>query len=86
MDGDLVALAVCLLHSGVVGVLVRHEEGGFDVTAVGVLAISVEDILVQLDVVIVNGIIESDGNHLGNVLRWEVSGDRSSVLGAETIR
>lgn len=80
------ALAVCLLNSGVVGVLVRHEEGGFDVTAVGVLAISVEDILVQLDVVIVNSIIESDGNHLGNVLRWEVSRDCSAVLGAETVR
>jgi len=86
MDSNFVALAVCLLHSGVVGVLVRHEEGGFDVTAIGVLAISVEDILVQLDVVIVNCIIESDGNHLRYVLRWEVSGDRSAVLGAETVR
>lgn len=80
------ALAMCLLHSGVVGVLVRYEEGGFDVAAVGVFAVSVEDVLVQLDVIIVNGIIESDGDHLGNILRWEVSRDRRAVLGAETVR
>lgn len=86
MDSNFVPLAVRLLHGGVVGVLVRNEEGGLDVTAVGILSVSVKDVLVQLDVVVVDGIIECDGDHLGNVFGWQVPRDRSAVLGAETVR
>lgn len=67
---DFMTLAVCLLYGGIISIFVGHEERGFDVTAVGVLALSVEDLLVELDVVVVDGVIEGDGDHLGNVFRW----------------
>lgn len=80
------SLAVRLLHGRVVGVLVRDEEAGLDVAAIGILSVSVEDVLVQLNVVVVDGIIECDCDHLGNIFGWEVSRDRCAVLGAEAVR
>lgn len=85
VDGDLVAFAVRLLDGRVICVLVRDEECGLDVAAVGVLALSVEDLLVQLDVVIVDGVVESDRDHHGHVFGGQVSGNRGSVLRAEAI-
>jgi hypothetical protein len=73
------------LHGGVVGVLVRDEERGLDVAAVGIFAISVEDILIELNVIVVDGIIECDGDHLRDVLGWKISRDRSAILRAETV-
>lgn len=70
MDGDFVTLAVSLLDGGVVGVLVGDEEGGLDVAAVGVAPLTRgKHFLVQLDVVVVDGVIEGDDDHLGNVFR-----------------
>lgn len=85
MDGDLVSLAVGFLDSGVVAVLVGDEEGGLDVAAVGVLALAIEHFLVELDVVVVDGIIEGDGDHLGDVLGGQVPGNGGTVLRAEAI-
>lgn len=85
VDGDLVALAMHLLHGRVVGVLVRHEKGGLDVAAVGVLAAPVEQLLVQLDVVVVNGVVEGDGDHLRHFGGGKVPGDRGSILRAEAV-
>lgn len=87
------AKVVHVLDGGVVAVLVRHEEGGLDVAAVGVLSLLVEDLLVKVDVVVVDGIVEGDGDHLGNVVAvgsgWsnsaKTTGNLSSVLRAETI-
>lgn len=80
VDGDLVALAVHLLDGRVVGVLVGDEEGGLDVASVRVLALPVEDLLVQLDVVVVDGVVEGDGDHLRHVFGGEVSGDGGAVF------
>lgn len=66
------------LHSGV-----THR--GFNVAAVGVLALAVEDFLVQLDVVVVDGVVEGDGDHHGHVLGWKVAGHGGSVLRAEAV-
>ena len=93
VGGDLVTLIVHLLNGRVVGVLVRHEEGGLDVTAVGVLALTVEDLAVQVDVVVVDGVVEGDGDHLGDVLAVgargadvaQLAGDLGSVLGTEAV-
>ena len=71
----------------------RHKEGGLDVTSVGVLSLLVEDLLVKVNVVVVDGIIKGDGDHLGNVVTvgsgWsnsaKTAGNLSSVLRAETI-
>lgn len=65
---DLVSFPVSFLNSGIVSVLVRYEEGGLDVAAIGVLPLSVEDLFVELDIVVVDGIIEGDGDHLRDVL------------------
>ena len=72
------SLSMKLLYGRVVGVLVRHKEGGLDVTAVGVLALLVEDLLVQINVVVVDGIVEGDGDHLGNVLAVRAGGSDSA--------
>lgn len=60
-------LAVQLLDRGVVRVLVRHEERASDLAAVGVLPLAVEDLVVEVDVVHVDGAVEGDGDHLGHL-------------------
>lgn len=62
------------------------EEGRFDIATVGVLALAAENLLVQLDVVVVDGVVERDGDHLGHVFGRQVSGDGGAVLGAEAVR
>lgn len=73
VDCDLVSESVELLDSGVVGVLVGNEEGGLDGTLVRVDA-TFEDVLVQVLVVVVYGVVEGDGDYLGNFLRLEPVG------------
>lgn len=85
MHGDLVTLSVGLLDGRVVAVLVRDEVGGFDVASVGVLALSVEHLLVQFDVVVVDGIVESDSDHHGHVFGGQTSGNGGAILRAEAI-
>lgn len=85
MNGDLVTLSVHLLDRGIVGVLVRHEEGCLDITAVWIFALAVEDIFVQADVVVVDGVIEGDRDHLRYILGREVAGYRGTVLRAEAV-
>lgn len=57
---------VHLLSGGVVVVFVGHEESGFDGAAVGVESV-LEDELVQIHVVDVDGIVEGDCDHLRHV-------------------
>jgi hypothetical protein len=86
VDGNFVTLAVSLLNGGVVGVLVGDEEGGLDVAAIGVAPLARgEHFLVQLDVVVVDGVIEGDDDHLGNVLGGQIAGDLGAVLRAEAV-
>lgn len=67
--GNLVTFAVSFLNSGVVGIFVRNEVGCFDVTTIRILALSVEHFFVEFDVVVIDGIIEGDGDHLWYVFR-----------------
>lgn len=85
MHGDLVTFPVSLLDGGVVRVFVRHEVCSLDIATVGVLAFSVKDFLVEFDVVVVDGVIEGDGDHLGHVLGGQVTGGDGAVLGAEAV-
>ena len=68
VNGDFVSFPVHFLDSRVVGVLVRDEEGGLDFATVRVLAFPVEDLFVQADIVVVDGVIERDRDHLRHVL------------------
>lgn len=62
-----------------------HEEGAANLAAVGIVAAPVEDFFVQVYVVHVDGSIEGDGDHLGDVGGFQVSGDSGTVGGAETV-
>lgn len=79
------AQAVGLLDGGVVGVLVANKEGSLDIAAIGIFALAIEHLLVQLNVVVVDGIVEGDGDHLRDVLGLKVAGDGGAVLRAEAV-
>lgn len=68
------SLTMQLLDGGVVGVLVGHEEGGLDGAAVGVDA-AIEHHLVEIVVVVVDGVIKGDRNHLRHGCGGHVLGD-----------
>lgn len=85
MNGDFVALSVHLLDRGVIGVLVRDEERCLDIAAVRILALTVENILVKANVVIVDGVVEGYRDHLRHILAREITGYRGTVLRAEAV-
>ena len=63
-----------------------NEEGGFNVAAIGILALSIEDVFIQADVVVVDCVIESYRNHLRHVFGWQIPRYGGSVLRAEAVR
>lgn len=77
---------VGLLHGRIVGVLVRDEERGLDVATVGILSLAVEDLFVERYVVVVDGVVEGDGDHLGHVLVRQVAGYGRTVFRTEAVR
>lgn len=68
MSCDFMPLAMRFLDGGVIGVFMAYKVGSLDVTAVRIFALAVEHFFIQFNVVIIDRIIESDGDHLGNVL------------------
>lgn len=68
MSCDFMSLTVCFLDCGVIGVFMAYKEGSLDVAAVGIFALAVKHFFVQFNVVIVDGIVKSDGDHLRDVL------------------
>ena len=91
MSCDLVTHSVHVLDGGVVCVLVRHEESGLYVTAIGIPPLSVEDLIIEVNIVVVDGIVKGNGDHLWDpvttiVAGAKVSGNLRSVLGAEAVR
>ena len=75
-----------LLHGGVVGVPVGHEESALDLTAVWILSLAIEQFLIEINVVRVDGSIEGDGDHLRNLVRVDISRDPRAVRRTETVR
>lgn len=86
MHSDFMTLSECFLDGGVVGVFVGNEVCSLDVATVWILTVSVEDFLVQFNVVVINSIIKSDGDHHWNILDWQVSGNGGTIFRTETIR
>jgi len=80
-----VAFPVSFLHSRIVGVLMRHEKCGFDITAIGVPAFAIKYLLVQFVVVVVDGIVKGDRNHLRDFLGRQVVWYSGAVFGAEAV-
>jgi len=85
-DGDLVTFPVKFLNSGIVGVSVGHEECSFDGATVGVDGLFIEEFLVQINIVRVNGPIESNCDHLRYLVWINISRDSCSIRGTETVR
>lgn len=56
-----------LLHVLVVVILVRDVEGAVDGAAVGVSAGLSEDLVVEIPVLEVHGVVEGERNHLGRL-------------------
>ncbi len=67
------------LNGGVVCVLVADEEGPLDGAAVGVDEVVPEDVLVDGDVVDVDGAVEGQDDHLGDLANLEVPWDLQKV-------
>merc|ERR1719513_394048 len=84
--GHLVPTSVQLLHSRVVGILVTHEERSLDLAAIRILSFSVEDILVEVHVVGVDGSVEGDGDHLGDLVGVDPPWDPGAIRRTETVR
>lgn len=85
VDGDFVTFSVRLLNSRVIGVFVGNEVSGLDIASIGIFALAIEYFFVEVDVVVVDGIIESDSDHLRYIPSGQVTGDHRAVLGAEAV-
>lgn len=79
------SLSVCLLNCRVIGIFVGHEESGFDFTSIGILATSIEHFFVEIDVVVIYGIVKCNCNHHWDILGGKISRNGCSILRAETI-
>lgn len=86
MYSNLVSLTMSLMHGWIVGIFVRDKVGRFDVAAVRIFPFAVEDLCIEVDIVVVDGVIEGDSDHLWHVTSGQVSGDHGAVLRAETVR
>lgn len=69
------SIGVQVLYLAVVGPLVRHVEGGRDGAPVRVDTAALEQILVELFVQIVDGIVEGQQHNLGHMFDRKFSGD-----------
>ena len=71
------AISIEVLDLGIVCPLVRHVEGRLDRASVGVVTLS-EEILVELLIKVIDGIIEGQEDKLGDLVRTVTSGNISS--------
>ena len=88
--GDLVTQSVDVPHRRVVGVLMRDVESSLDVATVGILPLLVEDLGVEVNVVVIDGVVEGDGDHLrnsvaGTTIGTETTGNLGTIVTAVTV-
>lgn len=84
MHGNFMSFTMCFLYGRVIGVFVWDEECCLDVTAVGIFA-SFEHLFIEIDIIVIDGIIKRHCNHHGNILGRQVSRNGRSVFRAEAI-
>jgi len=84
--GHLVPTSVKLLHSRVVCILVTNKERSLDLAAIRILSFSVEDILIEVHIVGVDGSVKGDGDHLRDLVGVDAPGDPGAIRRAETVR
>lgn len=86
VDSDLVAVVPQLLCVPVIRVLVRQKECPSDRTSIAIRSILHKDLLIDLPVFVVDGVIEGQDHHLRCLVDSEVTRDASRVHGAEAVR
>ena len=77
-------------HCGVVGVLMRDVESSLDVATVGILPLLVEDLGIEVNVVVIDGVVEGDGDHLGHpvagsTIRTETTRNLGTIVATVTV-
>lgn len=82
---DLMATTMQILDSRVIRVLVRYKEGTLDGATVGILTLAIEYILVQINVVHIDGTVERNGDHLWHLLGLNATGNPCAISGAEAV-
>lgn len=86
VDGDFVSFTMRFLDSGIIGIFMGDEVSRFNIATVGVFALPIEYFFVEFNVVVVDGIVESDGYHLGYISGWQVARDNRAIFRAEAVR
>lgn len=86
MNSNFMSFTVCFLNGRIVTVFVWDKECRFDITTIWIFSLSIKDIFVQLNVVVVNGIIKGNCNHHGNIFGGQIPRNCSSIFGTEAIR
>lgn len=66
--------------------IVVPAHRGLDVASVRILSFSIENLLIQVDVIVVDGIVECDGDHLWHIFRWQITGNGCAVFRTKAIR
>lgn len=85
VGSHFVSPPVHLLDGRVVGVFVRHEERSLNLTSVRIVSALLEDFVVEINVVIVNGVIEGDCHHLRHRVWFKFAGNLRAVNGTEAV-
>jgi hypothetical protein len=85
MNGNFVSLSVCFLYSRVVCVLVGNEERCLNVTAIRIFTLSIENFFVKFNVIVVDGIIEGNCDHLRYISGRQVTRDDGTIFRAKTV-
>ena len=86
VDSYLMSVVPQLLRVPVIRVLVRQKERPANRTAVPIRPVLHENLLIDFPVLIVDGIIEGQDDHLRRLIRSQVAGNAGRVHGAEAVR
>lgn len=85
VDSDFVALVPEFLRLVVVVELVAHEECRFDRATVGILPVVEQNLVVEFPVLVVDGIVECQNDHLRGLRGLQVPRYLGPIRGAETV-
>ena len=85
MNGYFVSIVPQFLDVSVVGVFVAQEKCGLNGTAVGIGPIGCEYLLIDLPILVIDGVIESQNNQLWRLFGFQTPRYLCSIVTAEAI-
>ena len=86
MGSDFVTFSMHFLNRRIVCVFVWHKKCRLNWTAIRVIPTLFEDLLIDINVIVIDGVVEWYHNHLGNVCRLQFAGDLGPIRWTETVR